>query len=282
MIFRIQALIALTLFLIPIHNGAVAGELIFKYHGKEIERLSLEGLKKLVRPESVTVLDPNDSIKRTYIGFPFKPLLTEVYATRWEKVDGVLFSCLDGYQPSVRVSELERYDSYLAFRRPGGEEFSLINKSENNESVHLGPYYLIWDNIKHPGVLKEGAIIWPYQVTTIDLINFSDRFPNMVPPKSSSKGVINGFIAFRTYCMACHAINGEGGKKGIELNYPVNITEYFEGSWLKKWINNPRDISYNSTMPALDPNANDRDVTMDNIISYLRVMKDNKHQPKAR
>lgn len=81
--------------------------------------------------------------------------------------------------------------------------------------------------------------------------------------------------------MSCHTINGEGRKKAQEFNYPVSVTEYFKEPWVKKWINNPRDISHSSTMPPLDPNAKDKEKIIDNIISYLKVMKHNKHTPES-
>ncbi len=69
-------------------------------------------------------------------------------------------------------------------------------------------------------------------MTTIDLISFSERFPNMSPPKNSSEKAKKGFLAFHKYCLSCHTINGEGGEKSIELNYPVSVTEYIKASWL--------------------------------------------------
>ena len=255
--------------------------LVFKEHGEDFRTMPLEKLKKLIPPLKVDVLGPYESQEREYIGFPLNQLLTTVYGNRWKHVDHILFTCEDGYQASIPTKSFIRFSAYLVYDRADNKEFKLIDKAHGDELVRLGPFYLIWDDIKFPEVRKIGAH-WPYQITTIDLIDFSRRFPRTAPPANSSQDVKSGFSFFQTYCMSCHAVNGEGGKKARDLNYPVNVTEYFKEPWLRKWINNPRDISYNSTMPALDPNAKDRERIIENIISYLKAMKDYKYKPETR
>jgi mono/diheme cytochrome c family protein len=267
--------------LVTLTTSAQSGVLIFKRHGNDFRTIPLENIKKLIPPLKVEVLEPHESVKREYVGFPVNQLLTTVYGDSWKDSDDILFTCKDGYQPSIPTENFIRFSSYLVYDRPDNKEFTLINRLQGDEFVRLGPFYLIWDDTKFPEVLKIGAVHWPYQVTTIDVIDFSDRFPRMAPPKDSSHNVKSGFNFFQTYCMSCHSINGEGGKKARELNYPVNVTEYFKEPWLKKLINDPRDISYNSTMPALDPDTKDRERIIENIISYLKVMKDYKHKPES-
>ncbi len=166
----------------------------------------------------------------------------------------------------------------MVYASPDKKEFTLLNKLQNNELVGLGPFYLVWDNIAHPELKTEGESDWPYQVTTVDLISFSDRFPNMAPPNGSSDEVKSGFLSLRKHCMPCHTINGEGGGKAVELNYPVSVTEYLKEPWLIRWIDNPTSIRYNTTMPALNPNAKDRETIIRNIIAYLKAMKNNKRK----
>jgi cytochrome c1 len=49
--------------------------------------------------------------------------------------------------------------------------------------------------------------------------------------------------------------------------------------WLYRWIDNPTSIRYNTTMPALNPDAEDRDAIIKDIIAYLKAMKSNKIRP---
>jgi mono/diheme cytochrome c family protein len=260
-------------------SETLSEEMVFKNHGKVVKTLSLEQIEKLIPAKTVMVFEPHESENREYIGFPVNALFTEVYGEEWKSSEEILLTCSDGYQPSIPCARFKEYPTYLVYGRADKKEFTLVNKLQNNELVELGPFYLVWDNLKHPELKAEGSEGWPYEVTTIELINFSDRFPYMSPPKKSSEAVKNGFLAFRKHCMTCHTINGEGGGKSVELNYPVNVTEYFKESWLTKWIDNPTSIRYNTAMPALNPNSKDRETTIRTIIAYLKAMKDNKQKP---
>ncbi|HSE83244.1 MAG TPA: c-type cytochrome [Thermodesulfobacteriota bacterium] len=253
--------------------------LIFKNHGRLIKAVSLEELERLVGAETVTVFEPHELENRKYKGLPVNDVLTAVYGESWKGAEEILFTCSDGYQPSIPSVKFKAYDSYLAYASSDNDEFTLVNELQGNEPVQLGPFYLVWNNIKYTELKAEGGSDWPYQVTTIDLINFSDRFPNMAPPEKSSEEVKRGFLSFRKYCMTCHTVNGEGGGKSVELNYPVSVTEYIMEPWLVKWIDNPAGIRYNTTMPALNPDAKDRDRIIKNIIAYLKAMRGKKLEP---
>jgi cytochrome c2 len=255
-------------------------ELTFKNHGELIKTLSLTQVEKITPAQTVTVFDHLLSEEQRYIGFQVDALLTGVFGEQWKTTEEILFTCSDGYRRSVPSSLFREYSAYLVYSNPDNRKFALANKLQNNEIVSLGPFYLVWDNIKSPEFKAKIGSYWPYQVTTIDLISFSERFPNMSPPDSSNKNVKNGFLGFKQYCMACHTINGDGGEKSIELNYPVSVTEYMKESWLIKWIDNPRGIRFDTTMPVLNQNLKDRETTIKNIIAYLKVMKNNKKKPR--
>ena len=270
------------LILISLSRVVWSGNLTFKDHGRLVKTVSLGQLEELVGIKTVTVYEPHELDNREYRGFPLRDVLTAVYGENWKEAEEILFTCSDGYQPSVPSIKFKTYESYLVYTSPDKDEFTLVNELQNNEVVQLGPFYLVWDNIKYPELKAEGGSDWPYQVTTIDLINFSDRFPNMAPPGNSSEGVKGGFLAFRRYCMTCHTVNGEGGGKSVELNYPISVTEYIKEPWLVKWIDNPKSIRYNTTMPALNPDAKDRDVIIKNIIAYLKAMKNKKLEPLSK
>jgi mono/diheme cytochrome c family protein len=256
-----------------------SNELVFKNHGKVVKTLSLEQIEKLIPSKTIMVFEPHELENRVYVGFPVNAFFTEVYGENWKEAEEILFTCSDGYQSSIPSARFKEYPAYLVYGRADKKEFTLINKLQNNEFVKLGPFYLIWDNLRYPELKAEDGEGWPYQVTTIDLINFSDRFPNMSPPKGSSEAVKNGFLAFRNHCMTCHTINGEGGGKSVELNYPASVTEYFKEPWLVRWIDKPTSVRYNTTMPALNPDLKDRETTIGNIIAYLKAMKNNKRKP---
>ena len=261
-----------SLILLASSSLAWSQELTFKSYGKEAKNFSLVELENLVPPKKINVIEPHESVQREYLGFAVNDVLNAVYGKNWKKAEEILFTCSDGYQPSIPVSRFKKYKGYLVFKRTDSNKFTVRNKLQNNEVVALGPYYLIWDNKKDAYLKMLGASDWPYQVTTFDLIKFADHFPKMAPPPASSASVKRGFEGYREFCMTCHMVNGEGGSKAMDLNSPKSVTEYHDEVWLKKWISDPTRIRPETRMPALNRNLPDRDKLITDIITYLKAM----------
>ena len=75
--------------------------------------------------------------------------------------------------------------------------------------------------------------------------------------------------------MICHAINGEGGRIGPELNVPRSIVEYRPEHQIREYVRDPGSFRHTS-MPAhrhLDEAA------LDALIAYFRAMSARKHDP---
>ena len=250
-------------------------KLTFKDHGKVIKELTVDDLKGLTPLEKVQVHDADEMNDVTYDVFSMGPILEKIYGKK-QNGEELLFTCLDGYQPSIPLKNFKERHAYLAVSREGGD-FAIVNKHEGGKRINVGPFYLVWekaDGIPH----DEDA--WPYQVTTVDLVSFADTFPRLAPPPESSAQVVRGFLAFRKSCVGCHTLNGDGGKGGPELNYPVNVTEYYKLDWLKKWILAPQSIRYKTGMPGLEKSVHHREDVVDDIISYFQAMSKNKIKPK--
>jgi cytochrome c2 len=66
----------------------------------------------------------------------------------------------------------------------------------------------------------------------------------------------------------------------VELNYPVNVTEYYREAFLEKWINKPTSIRHNAAMPeVVFEEDKDRKVIIKEIIAYLKAMTVKKIKP---
>jgi cytochrome c2 len=257
-----------------------SNQLMFKLNGKNIKQYDIKELSNIIKPAQITIFEPHELRNRKYIGFPSLPVLKKIYKDQLTSNKDIYLTCTDGYKPSIPVVKFLKYNSYLVYKNVDNSNFTLINKNQNNEYIELKPFYLVWDNLKHSELIKGGAYDFPYQIESIDLISFQQTFPNMSPPISSSKSVVSGFVAYRKYCSTCHTINGQGGGRGVELNYPVNVTEYFDEKWLKKWIENPGSIRFNSKMPALNLDIDNKEKVISSIIEYLKVMKEKKIKPE--
>ena len=98
------------------------------------------------------------------------------------------------------------------------------------------------------------------------------------PTHSSSRGE----LLYSTHCIACHTINGEGGGKAPELNYPTSVVEYIKPEYLRRWIMSPQSIRYNARMPALPREISNAEQVTEELVTYLKVMSIMKRDPAQR
>ncbi len=252
----------------------------FRDQGRVVRTLSLTDFGAIAAVVSLKVFEAHEKKERAYQVYPVRPLLDHVFGKTWEKAEEIVFTSTDGYQPSIPVARFLAHDAYFAFASADGAPFTLINVLQNNELVQLGPLYLVWDNLQSTALLADGASGMPYQVIGIELTTFAVRYPNLSPPVQASAQAQRGFLHFRKHCLACHTINGEGGGKASELNYPVSVVEYLKPGYLARWIENPVSIRYNTAMPPLAAEIPNRATVTQEIIAYLRAMSAAKRMPK--
>ena len=252
----------------------------FKDRGSVVRILSLTELSNMTDSVQLKVFEAHEKRERTYHAYPARPLLDAIFGKRWEQSEEILFTSKDGYQPSIPVARFLSHDAYFAFASADCTPFTLINVLQNDELVKLGPLYLVWDNLQSKSLLNDGASGMPYQVIGIETTTFSTRYPNLSPAGKVSPQVKRGFLHFRKHCLACHTINGEGGGKAPELNYPHSVVEYFKSDYLVRWIENPASIRYNTTMPALAKEIPNRATVTQEIIAYLKAMSAAKRMTK--
>jgi len=252
----------------------------FRNEGENVRALALSELTELVEPRRVDVFEPYEQEKATFEALPLEDVLDAVYGPTWRERDAILFTCRDGYQPTIPTRRVQRHAAFLAISRPGGAGFT-IDKVEQGarKQIDLRPYYIIWSNLTDDRIRIEGDYGWPYQVTGIDLVSFRSRFGDMIPKGKTSRSVLEGFEAFVVHCSRCHAINGRGGTIGPELNYPANPTEYMKIDWLRKWIDDPTELRLAPRMPPLNQALPDRERIIGEIISYLEAIAPHKIEP---
>lgn len=257
------------------------GALTFNNRGNLTAKLSIEQMAERVAPVELSVLDPYSLTDEVYTGFPLESLFYAVYDQEWRRPDNeVALRQANGtvtYLPGAKIS---RYASYLAFERRGTSAFNIINEKAGAKPMDVGPLYLVWDNLRETNLKDLGTKDWTPAIVTVDLVNFSDHYPRMIPPAKAPAAAKRGLVAFRNHCMLCHTINGEGTSGANELNYPTSVTEYFSDRWLRKKITDPAGLQFNTTMPPLDKRVPNYRQTLDDIVTYLRVMAKNRKKPK--
>ncbi len=270
--------LALTGILLLCGVSAFADEsptLRFARYGTSVTSLELAELRNLLPSRSVRVHEPYEAREVTFEALALDAILDEVYSPDWREQEEMLllFSCRDGYQPTLPVQRVLRHRAWLAFDRRDEEGFSVLKfESGSVRRIELSPFYLIWENLSDPQMRIEGDYGWPYQVVQIDLIRAQDRFPRMTPPEDAPADVRAGFAAFRVHCSRCHTINGEGGLIGPELNGDPSLIENRGKDWLRRWIANPSEMRADTRMPRLNPAQPERKETIERIIGYLEAM----------
>lgn len=255
------------------HTSELPAELAFARRGEPVATLDLEALRRAAEPAPVRVFEPYEAGEAAFEALPLMAVLDAVYGLGWREEEELLFDCRDGYQPTVPVARVKDHRAWLAFRRVGQGDFTIL-KPESGvlRRIDLSPFYLIWENLDDERIRVEGDYGWPYQLVGIDLIRSADRFPALAPPGDASARVRAGFVAFRIHCSKCHKLNGEGGTIGPELNATATPLADRDPAWLRAWITAPESIRPDTRMPALNPLLPNRAQIVNDLIGYLQAM----------
>jgi cytochrome c2 len=240
----------------------------------DLDLLEFTQNKKL-KVKVISVFEPHSGNKETYRGYSLTEILNFYFKKKqginWEDSHELQFTCIDGYLPSINLSLLKEFrdSAYLVYEFKNKKNFVIDNLGQNEKSVPLGPFYLVWNNIKYPQFKEAGSASWPYQITKMKLIEFNEVYPNLTPPPSAEKKIHQGFELFKKNCLQCHKLGGEGGEKGPEL---MGVTERYSESWLKTFIDNPRVIQSGSNMSQFNPHIKGKKRTeqIELIIDFLK------------
>ena len=119
--------------------------------------------------------------------------------------------------------------------------------------------------------LPEVEVPWPYQLATIEIIDFESKYSLMMPAGAGADSPEQqGFALFKNQCMRCHSINLQGGDLGPELNVPRNVTEYWSEQNLRAFIKDASGFHARSKMP---PFLHLTDEQLDQLVLYLTSMR---------
>lgn len=256
-----------------------ADGLFFRVEGDLLREASREELARTLTLKTLVTENPTTGKKATYQGVDLVDLLTLGFGERWKRYDAVKFFSRDGYQPLMTRAAILAHRGLVAFREEGRDGFSSFRRGEG-ETVDPGPFWVVWDVIDDPAAKSDPWLSWPWQLVGMELVRLDLEFPRAAPPANASEDAKRGFTAFLQHCVKCHRINGEGGDIGPELNYPVSVTEYWQPTWLPKFIADPRSVKWNSKMVGFYPGVRNREAIIRDIVAYLNVMARHKIEPK--
>jgi cytochrome c2 len=258
-------------------TAPAAQALTFKDHGQANPEVLDDSLQMLIPVETVKVHEPHEEADIEFKALPLAKVLDKGFGPDWRKhpdTDIALFVCADGYRAPVPLARIKQHKAWLAHLRTDRPEFAIDEKQPQPRKIDLNPFFLIWDTLNDPDSKAKGKEGWPYQIVGIELTGLEAKFPKLVPPAKASAAAHRGFTLFARYCVSCHALGGEGGKVGPELNSPISVTTYYKEEWLKKWIANPSSIRAGTIMPAVVPAqpapGRTQAQAIDDIVAYLK------------
>jgi mono/diheme cytochrome c family protein len=281
----LRAIAGAAALLVATHARAVEAPLAtatlrFERDGALVRELSIRELAAQCGARRVEVQDPYYGRAKQFWACPFARVLDLGFAPEaWPRGDANYFlRALDGYTRAAPGAQLAEAGAYLAFAdaERGGDARGLDPRWEpiDRRQLDPGPSYLVW---QRPDA-DAHRFPWPYQLARIELAPFEARNPHTAPEGlPASHSAWQGFALFRRECVTCHAVNGEGGRVGPELNVPRSIVEYRPAEQLREFIRDPQRFRYTS-MPA---HTHLSEAELDSLLAYFRAMSERKFDSKA-
>jgi mono/diheme cytochrome c family protein len=268
----------LTLLVAPaVGSDAVEALLRFERGGVEVRSLTADELRSACSETRVEVDDPYHLKRKGFLACPLQQVMVLGFGDELARRPDANFflRARDGYAKPADAARLLEPGGFLAFAdvsNPAGSGWEPIDR----RGVDPGPFYVVWSE---PGQNDVHTYPWPYQLAVIDLAPFESEYPHTLPAGLPPEAPAwEGFAIFRRECVACHAVNGEGGRVGPDLNVPRSIAEYRPAEQIKAFIRDPQSFRYTS-MPA---HRHLSDAQLDGLVAYFEAMKVRKRDPGPR
>ena len=240
--------------------------LVFTSGDKEVLRLTAADMAKRPAARIIEVDDSFYKKRKRFRAVPLKDLLTAAYGGSWGEnaLGEVFFDALDGYRSHAQVAVLMNNGGMLAFADAdaGGAEWEPMP----GRGVKPGPFYLVWTG---PEQGPKKGFPWPWQVVGVKMTILEDEYPKALPKGAAPDSVaVKGWNTFRRLCISCHAMSGDGGTVGPDLNEPRGITRYQSRRFLKAFIRRPS--SFRRTKMGDFDELESRD--LDELLAYFDHM----------
>ena len=238
--------------------------LSFQRAGQEAARWNAQDISAKVPPQVVRFFDPNAGKEKSYRCWPMKAVMDLAYGAGWEpEYSEAMLTALDGFAAPTDARKLAEDGGCLAFSDAEVPGWEPMGRKRSNP----GPFYLVWTR---PEQSAARAYPWPYQLITINLIKFEQRYPEVLPVGAKpGSAAARGFTTFKDRCMRCHAINQQGGRIGPDLNAPQSVTSYRWRSWFKSYVRQPSKYRYTEMPDHTDLS----DSALNDLWAYLRLKR---------
>ena len=226
---------------------AAESALVFYSAGKEVDRVTAAQMRERPDARIVDVADPSYGRRKRLRAVPLRGLLTTAYGGTWaeDMLSEVFFESLDGSLSHARTGELMAEGGWLAFddaEVPGWEE-------RPGKRTRPGPFYLFWTGgAQRP----RNGFPWPEQIASMRRGMIEEEYPKAVPRGAApGSAAARGWKVYRKDCLSCHAMSGQGGAVGPDLNEPKGVTRFHAKRPLKAYIKKASAFRH-TKMPDFD------------------------------
>ena len=264
------------LLVVVLASGVRAAEIRFVREGAEVKTVAVPILVGKCAATTVEVDDPNYGAHKRYRACRLADVLTFAYGVAPSALGSadVFIRAWDGDDRPISAERLAEEGAWLAFGdadRSKGPDFRW--EPLGPKAIDPAPAYLVWSKTAQR---DQAAYPWVWQVAEFEVVEFRKKYPHVAPagePRGSPAW--QGFEIFRGECIACHAVNREGGTTGPDLNVPQSIVEYRPAEQIKAYIHDPKTFRYGN-MPA-HPDLSPTD--LDALVAYFHAMARRKYDP---
>ena len=112
----------------------------------------------------------------------------------------------------------------------------------------------------------KNAYPWPWQLKSVRLLRYEEQFPKVFPQGAAvGSSAYKGYELFKARCVRCHAMDGQGGKIGPDLNMPRSIVSYRSAHMIREFIRHPS--AYRVTRMPDHPDFTETD--LDDLLDYF-------------
>ncbi len=214
---------------------ADAERLEFAVGSKVVASYDLDELSALIESQDLSLFDPEYGKRKRYRAFPLGEVLRLGLGPNWAD-DGqadIVFQANDGYRAMSPVFQVARDGGFLVFRDLDVEGWEPVGRMQADPA----PFCVVWTGANQT---TQYGYPWPWGLAMIELVHFDERYPQ-IPPEGAvpDSAASSGFALFKRRCVRCHAINGQGGTVGPDLNAPMSILSYRSIDLVKAFIRNP-------------------------------------------
>jgi ubiquinol-cytochrome c reductase cytochrome b subunit len=98
------------------------------------------------------------------------------------------------------------------------------------------------------------------------VVAYVKKIREAAPPPQIAPEMRVALDVFGSKCIACHLVDGDGGKAGPDLTHAAHKAGH-DAAWFVRWISDPAAVDPNADMPAFAGKLSD--VQMNAIAQYL-------------